>query len=453
MIRMQGNNAHLLVNAAQNRGADRRGSGSGSTDGFGELLNRAATDAAPVTGPAENPQTRSQATDGASDNRSNDGQNQTQAGENTQRAENADYQSQPQEVYEVQEPVSADYAKALVYEEVAQPLVYVVVDEEALMAEVAAALGITVEQLAEVLKKLDMPLEELVEAENRVELILAVVGLESQVELVNYPEALPMVQKLAQAVEVHVQVNNYAGAQAGQVVYGEAEILLEAEVLVEEVMVAQTATRETVAATATTTETAEVLATVVTQTEGAVIQNSAQAAQVENITPTVMDVPMTFEAPTNSANNVASSSVATPAQPVTPQTIVDQVIQNVRFITGDQMAEIRIKLTPAHLGDLSMRIATINGIVTAQFIADSQRVKELIEAGLNMLRDSLEEAGVTVQDVEVNVRGEGGYHDFEAEENISDQRIRDIMAQGIADELEEEVEQPSLEDNIIDYRV
>ncbi len=72
--------------------------------------------------------------------------------------------------------------------------------------------------------------------------------------------------------------------------------------------------------------------------------------------------------------------------------------------------EVKITLRPQHLGDVTLKIITENGIITAQFEAESQRVKEIIEANFNQLKTALEEQGVEVSSLEVNVsqHGESG---------------------------------------------
>ena len=54
---------------------------------------------------------------------------------------------------------------------------------------------------------------------------------------------------------------------------------------------------------------------------------------------------------------------------------------------------------------MEVRIASNNGIVSAEFIAESQRVKALIEAGLPQLKQQLIEQGLNVQELSVQVGG------------------------------------------------
>jgi len=88
--------------------------------------------------------------------------------------------------------------------------------------------------------------------------------------------------------------------------------------------------------------------------------------------------------------------------------IIDQIVEKMKVeIKGDATAEIRISLKPENLGDVSLKIATQNGIVTAQFTAENQRVKEALEAGFNNLKDALQEQGVAISELNVTVGDSG----------------------------------------------
>lgn len=88
---------------------------------------------------------------------------------------------------------------------------------------------------------------------------------------------------------------------------------------------------------------------------------------------------------------------------VSKSEILNQVIKNALVVISDEKSEIVMHLKPDHLGKLAMKIVTENGIVTAKFTAESQQVKELLEANMQLLKDSLEKQGLTVQGFSVSV--------------------------------------------------
>ncbi|RCX15516.1 flagellar hook-length control protein FliK [Anaerobacterium chartisolvens] len=84
--------------------------------------------------------------------------------------------------------------------------------------------------------------------------------------------------------------------------------------------------------------------------------------------------------------------------------ILDQVVNKARVIISGEKSEMIMDLKPDSLGKLSLKIVTERGMVVAKFIAESQQVKEAIEANMQTLKDSLEKQGLSVQGFSVSVR-------------------------------------------------
>lgn len=83
--------------------------------------------------------------------------------------------------------------------------------------------------------------------------------------------------------------------------------------------------------------------------------------------------------------------------------VVKQMVRNVELKVGETNSEMSIKLDPENLGKVNLKIVTDNGIVTAKFEAENQRVKEIIESNLSLLKESLENKGVQINGLEVSV--------------------------------------------------
>lgn len=90
---------------------------------------------------------------------------------------------------------------------------------------------------------------------------------------------------------------------------------------------------------------------------------------------------------------------------VTPRQVMEQIVKAVEFDITGEYGEVRLQLKPEHLGELQVKIATNNGVVSATFVAESNTVKSLIEAGLPQLKDQLMQQGLSIQDVSVQVGG------------------------------------------------
>ncbi len=92
-------------------------------------------------------------------------------------------------------------------------------------------------------------------------------------------------------------------------------------------------------------------------------------------------------------------------QPVSKREILTQIIDKAKIVFNGDKSEMVLSMRPESLGKLSMKIVTENGIITAKFIAESQQVKEVLESNMQLLKDTLEKQGFSVQGFSVSVGG------------------------------------------------
>lgn len=98
--------------------------------------------------------------------------------------------------------------------------------------------------------------------------------------------------------------------------------------------------------------------------------------------------------------------------PVTRMEIFTQAVEKAKVLLSGDKSEMVIDLKPDHLGKLALKIATERGIVVAKFIAENEQVKAALESNMNLLKESLEKQGFSVQEFSVFVgdnRERGGY--------------------------------------------
>ncbi len=111
--------------------------------------------------------------------------------------------------------------------------------------------------------------------------------------------------------------------------------------------------------------------------------------------------------------------------------VVKQLVEAMKVeVKADTTSEIKIMLRPAHLGDVTLKIATENGIVVAQFVAESEKIKAVIESNFNTLKDNLLEQGIDVGQLEVTVRDnsrDSGNETGYSNSNSGNNKVTDIM--------------------------
>lgn len=91
------------------------------------------------------------------------------------------------------------------------------------------------------------------------------------------------------------------------------------------------------------------------------------------------------------------------------QEVFGQIVQKAKLLVTPDLSEVKIQLKPDFLGKLNLTVTSENGKVTAKFNAENYRVKEIIEANLNTLKDALAEQGLKVDQLLVSTGSERNY--------------------------------------------
>ena len=92
--------------------------------------------------------------------------------------------------------------------------------------------------------------------------------------------------------------------------------------------------------------------------------------------------------------------------PVDAHAIVEQLVKSMVMRTDAQgTSEIRLHLSPAHLGDLSMKITVQGGAISASVVAQNADVRHALVTNQHHLARSLAEAGLSLAGFSVDVSG------------------------------------------------
>lgn len=95
--------------------------------------------------------------------------------------------------------------------------------------------------------------------------------------------------------------------------------------------------------------------------------------------------------------------------------LMEQVVQQAKVLVDDNRSEMVMQLKPDSLGKLTLKIVTENGIVAAKFVAENQQVRQVLETNMQILKDSLEKQGMSIQNVSVSVGQEGNQNSGQRE--------------------------------------
>ncbi len=89
--------------------------------------------------------------------------------------------------------------------------------------------------------------------------------------------------------------------------------------------------------------------------------------------------------------------------------IMEQIVQQMRVTISNEITTMEMQMNPENLGKVYVNISSEEGVVNAQFQATNEVVKEALETQIATLRESLNQAGVKVDAIEVTIAS----HEFE----------------------------------------
>lgn len=135
--------------------------------------------------------------------------------------------------------------------------------------------------------------------------------------------------------------------------------------------------------------------------------------------------------------------------------VITQILEKMKTSVKPDMTEVKILLRPEHLGEVSLKIATQSGTIVAQFTAENQKVKEIIESNFNQLKDMLLEQGIDVGSLEVNVSDDNQkeFKQFENMQQKSSKRMEEIIEKSFEEEKEPKQEKVEVSNSQVDYAI
>lgn len=108
----------------------------------------------------------------------------------------------------------------------------------------------------------------------------------------------------------------------------------------------------------------------------------------------------------NHVSNVTQTETDFDGQLTTVTTVRDianQIIEEIKVVIKPSQTSMELQLNPEHLGKVQLTLTSKEGLMTAQFTTQTQMAKEAIESQMQVLKQNLENQGVRVEAIEVNV--------------------------------------------------
>lgn len=128
---------------------------------------------------------------------------------------------------------------------------------------------------------------------------------------------------------------------------------------------------------------------------------------------------VTYQQTQTTVNAVGDTVVQTVERTfVDVQDIMNQITQFTRVTVEQAQSSIEMQLNPAHLGKIYLQVVSKEGVVTAQLAAQNEAVKQALETQAVALKETLTQQGLKVEAVEVTIAS----HEFEQNLESQDRR-------------------------------
>ena len=300
--------------------------------------------------------------------------------------------------------------------------------------EVEKILNVTEEQLMNALENLGLDVMALLVPENITDVAIEVTGEEDTISLVTneelYSAVTELTEKVTETVEKLSQELNVDASEFTEAVKEVASDNKAAEVPIEEhvtdekpiELLQKPRQEKNLVKTENTLE--DKIEIVNNEPEKAVTRNFSMQAKTgeetkeelatsERETPLkeetteIKETPFSFvqnlvqktQEALNTAPETAVSYTETQAKE-----IMEQMTESIKVTINAETTEVNLRLHPESLGNVNVRIqAGTEGTITAQFSAENEAVKAVLESQAMVLKEALEAKGMTIEAVEVMV--------------------------------------------------
>jgi len=141
---------------------------------------------------------------------------------------------------------------------------------------------------------------------------------------------------------------------------------------------------------------------------GALMPPTAQAPQVPALPPQTTPPPFAIAIAHESAPVIPVSPAPAAAQPqhVDANAVVDHMLRGMAIRTTDGQSEVRLRLVPENLGDVSVKLVVNGGSVDASIVAHTADAQTALAGGQLQLAKTLADAGLKLQSFTVGLAGD-----------------------------------------------
>lgn len=134
---------------------------------------------------------------------------------------------------------------------------------------------------------------------------------------------------------------------------------------------------------------------------------------------------------------------------ISRETINLDIIKNVKYMVKNAVEELKVKIFPKELGEMTIKILSEEGIMKAEIKSTSKETYNLLNSNLNEIKKVLENQNIRIQEVNIGIYNEDTTFfsgNGSSRENLRE--FNDRKEEGLAYEENESLENFSIESNV-----
>lgn len=152
--------------------------------------------------------------------------------------------------------------------------------------------------------------------------------------------------------------------------------------------------------------------------------SSIPATQAQNNVPTASGFSAQLASVPATPVHSSYGSAATPYAAIDPQSVIEQVVKGIVIRNSGGTSEVRMRLQPEHLGDVSLKITVNGNTINASIVAQNADVRDTLLSNQQQLARTLSEAGLSLGNFSVDVSGgNAGFTDQRAQQQPKLSRV------------------------------
>ena len=163
-------------------------------------------------------------------------------------------------------------------------------------------------------------------------------------------------------------------------------------------------------------------------------QNAAAIAHTAHVPDAVNAAPSGANfaaqiATASTTNQTPAAPAAAAPPPIDPQSVIEQLVKSIAVVqSAPGTSQVRLRLQPEHLGDVTLRLTVTGNSVSANVVAQNADVRQMLMASQPQLARTLADAGLMLGGFSVDVSG--GNPDSSSQRQSPQTRTAKVVAAG-----------------------